>query len=210
MKQFRHLFRVAALSMFALVVLTSCAARQPIQGQETSALDRKLSTFAYIEQGDLMTLIVDTRATRYREKSPYIPLEIVIANNGLRQIVLTLESFTLIDEEGNRYPAASPRELIEGYEFLDLDRNQLAELEGIVFNKFAAYAKYPSMFSPTRDFTSSRSNIVRDLVSLPKFGYLLDFIYFPAPKNGLLGKRFELHVDSQQLEDTVFVKFEVK
>jgi len=210
MKQFRHLFRVAALSMFALVVLTSCAARQPIQGQETSALDRKLSTFAYIEQGDLVTLIVDTRATRYREKSPYIPLEIVIANNGLRQIVLTLESFTLIDEEGNRYPAASPRELIEGYEFLDLDRNQLAELEGIVFNKFAAYAKYPSMFSPTRDFTSSRSNIVRDLVSLPKFGYLLDFIYFPAPKNGLLGKRFELHVDSQQLEDTVFVKFEVK
>jgi hypothetical protein len=210
MKQFRRLFRVAALSMFALVVLTSCAARQPIQGQETSALDRKLSTFAYIEQGDLMTLIVDTRATRYREKSPYIPLEIVIANNGLRQIVLTLESFTLIDEEGNRYPAASPRELIEGYEFLDLDRNQLAELEGIVFNKFAAYAKYPSMFSPTRDFTSSRSNIVRDLVSLPKFGYLLDFIYFPAPKNGLLGKRFELHVNSQQLEDAVFVKFEVK
>ena len=210
MKQFRRLFRVAVLSTFALIVLTSCAARQPIQGQETSALDRKLSTFAYIEQGDLVTLIVDTKATRYREKSPYFPLEIAIANNGLRQIALTRESFTLIDEEGNRYPAASPRELIEGYEFLDLDRNQLAELEGIVFNKFAAYAKYPSMFSPTRDFTSSRSNIVRDLVSLPKFGYLLDFIYFPAPKNGLLGKRFELHVDSQQLEDTVFVKFEVK
>ena len=210
MKQLRRLFWVAVLPMLALTLLASCAARQPIRGQETDALDRKLSTFAYIEQGDLMTLIVDTKATRYRENSPYIPLEIAIANNGLRQIALTRESFTLIDEEGNRYPAASPRELIEGYEFLDLDRNQLAELDGIIFNKFAAFARYPSMFSPTRGYSFGRSNIVRDLVSLPKFGYLLDFVYFPAPKNGLLGKRFELFVNSQQLEDPVFVKFEVK
>jgi len=210
MKQLRRFFWVAVLPMFLVAVLASCAAREPIRGQETSALDRKLSTFAYIEEGDLMTLIVDTKATRYREKSSYIPLEIVIANNGLRQLVLTRESFTLIDEEGNRYPAASPRELIEEYEFLDLDRNQLAELDGIVFNKFAAYARYPSMFSPTRGHSFGRSNLVRDLVSLPRFGYLLDFIYFPAPKNGLLGKRFELFVDSRQLEDPVFVKFEVK
>ena len=64
MKQFRRLFRVAALSMFALVVLTSCAARQPIQGQETSALDRKLSTFAYIEQGDLRVVTFAHEAAR--------------------------------------------------------------------------------------------------------------------------------------------------
>ena len=210
MRQVRRFFRVAVLPMFVLSLLASCAARQPIRGQETDALDRKLSTFAYIEEGDLMTLIVDTKATRYREKSPYIPLEIAIANRGLKQLVLTRESFTLIDEEGNRYPAASPRELIEGYEFLDLDRNQLAELDGIVFNKFGAFTRYPSMFSPMRGHSFGRSNLVRDLVSLPRFGYLLDFIYFPAPKNGLLGKRFELFVDSRQLEDPVFVKFEVK
>ncbi len=210
MKQLRRLSWVAVLPMLALTLLASCAARQPIRGQETDALDRKLSTFAYIEEGDLMTLIVDTKATRYRENSPYIPLEIAIANNGLRQIALTRESFTLIDEEGNRYPAASPRELIEGYEFLDLDRNQLSELDGIIFNKFAAFSRYPSMFSPTRGHSFGRSNLVRDLVSLPRFGYLLDFIYFPYPKNGLLGKRFVLFVHSQQLEDPVFIKFEVK
>lgn len=210
MKQVTRFFRVAVLPLCALALLAGCAARQPIRGQETSALDRKLSTFAYIEEGDLLTLIVDTKATRYREKSAYFPLEIAIANNGLRQLALTRESFTLIDEEGNRYPAASPKELIEGYEFLDLDRDQLAELNGIIFNKFAAFHKYPSMFSPTRNYRIGRSNIVRDLVSLPKFGYLLDFIYFPAPKNGLLGKRFDLFVSSQQLEDPVFVKFEVK
>jgi len=194
----------------ASAVFVGCASLQPMRGQETTGLDRKLSTFAFIEEGDLVTLIVDTKATRYREDSPYIPLEIAIANKGLRQIALTRESFTLIDEQGNRYPAATPRELIESYEFLDLDRNQLAELEGIIFNKFAAMARYPSQFSPTRGANFGRSNIVRDLVSLPKHGYLLDFVYFPAPKTGLLGHRFELFLGSQHLETPVFVKFEVR
>ncbi len=82
MKQVTRFFRVAVLPLCALVLLAGCAARQPIRGQETSALDRKLSTFAYIEEGDLLTLIVDTKATRYREKTAYFPLEIAIANNG--------------------------------------------------------------------------------------------------------------------------------
>jgi hypothetical protein len=203
--------RISTLALvLGLALALGCGARQPLRGQETDGLDRKLSTFAFIEQGDLVTLIVDTKATRYREATPYIPLEIAIANNGLRQLVLTRESFTLIDEEGNRYPAASPQELIEGYEFLDLDREQLAELRGIVFNKFAAYQQYPSMFSPTRNFSVGRSNLVRDMVSLPKFGYMLDFVYFPAPETGLLGRKFELFVDSQELEDPVFVRFQVK
>ena len=210
MYQVNRFLPVAVLSICALALLAACAARQQIRGQETSGLDRKLSTFAYIEEGDLLTLIVDTKATRYREKNAYFPLEIEVANNGLRQLALTRESFTLIDEAGNRYPAASPKELIENYEFLDLDRDQLAELEGIVFNKFAAFQRYSSRFSPTRNSTFGRSDIVRDLVSLPKFGYLLDFIYFPAPKDGLLGKRFDLFLSSQQLEEPVFVKFEVK
>jgi hypothetical protein len=193
-----------------LVALAACAGRQELRGQETSGLDRKLSTFAYIEQGDLMTLIVDTRATRYREATAYIPIEIGIANNGLRQISLTRESFTLIDEDGNRYPAVSPRELIEGYDFLDLDRQQLAELQSIIFNKFATYTRYPSKFSPTRQVTIGGSGLVRDHVALPKYGYILDFLYFPAPQTGLKGHKFELFVDAAELEDPVFVRFEVK
>ena len=55
-----------------------------------------------------MTLIVDTKATRYREATPYIPLEIAIANNGLRQIALTRESFTLIDEDGTWHLTGEP------------------------------------------------------------------------------------------------------
>ena len=198
------------LSSFVLLALAGCGARQPVRGQETSGVDRKLSTYAFIEQGELATIIVGTRSTRYREATAYIPVEIAIANNGLRQLSLTRESFTLLDEEGNRYPAVSPRELIEGYDFLDLDRQQLAELQSIIFNKFATYTRYPSKFSPTRQFSSGSSALVRDHVALPKYGYLLDFLYFPAPKTGLLEHRFDLFVTAPELEDPVFVKFEVK
>lgn len=195
----------------AVVVLTaSCATRQPMTGQRAADVDRKLSTFAFIEEGKLATLIVDTRATRYREDDPYIPIEIAVANNGARQMTLTRESFTLADENGNRYPCASPKELLERYEFLDLDRN-LAELAGIVFNRFAAMTPYPSKLSPSRaPARPGERTVVTDVVQLPRFGYMLDMIYFPHPSTGIKGHRFELSMTAPELTDPIFVKFEVK
>ena len=202
------------LAAIVLATLASCSARQPIVGQETTELDRKFSTFAWIEQGDLVTFIVDTHAARYRDNSAFIPIEIAVANTGVKTLVLTRESFALIDEQGNRYPAAAPRELIEGYDFLDLDRDQLAELEGLVGSKFAAYTRYNSKFSPTRssdmDLVPGGTKTVRDMVSLPRFGYILDYLYFPKPTTGIKGHRFELFLESQSLPQPVFVKFKVE
>ena len=47
-----------------LVTATSCATRQEIVGREVQGVDRKLSTFAYIEEGNLVTFVVDTRIAR--------------------------------------------------------------------------------------------------------------------------------------------------
>lgn len=187
----------------------SCGMRQPIRGQPSSGFDRKLSTFAYIEEGDLLTLIVDTRPARDKDGSNYVPLEIAVANHGLRRLTLTLESFTLIDGEGNRYPAAGAQELLKSYGMLDFDRN-LGELEGIVFNRFAAMPRYPSNFSPRRSVSLGGSSLVRKVVTLPRHGYLIDFVYFPAPKTGVRDQPFELFLDSPDLDDPVFVKFEVR
>lgn len=200
--------RIVLLSTWVALGVAGCATRQPLRGQEVHGLDTKLSTFAYVEDGDLVTLAVDTRPARDKDASAYLPLELAIANRGLKRLVLTLESFTLIDSEGRRYPAAGPRELLQNYEMLDFDRN-LAELEGILVSKFAALARYPSNFSPTRTTPVSGSNLVRDMVSLPKHGYLIDFIYFPAPATGVRGQTFELFVDSVDLPDPVFLRFEV-
>lgn len=193
-----------------LLLFAACATRQPMTGQAAPDVDRKLSTFAYIEEGKLATFIVDTRPTRYRDGEKYVPVEIAIANRGVKQLTLTRESFTLSDEMGNRYPCASPKELLANYDFLDLDRN-LAELSEIVFNRFGAMTEYPSKFSPTR--RSSRDGelaTVTDTVQLPKFGYMMDMLYFPMPTTGLKGHKFELAMTAPELTDAIFVKFEVK
>lgn len=193
-----------------LLLTVACATRQPMTGQPAPDVDRKLSTFAYIEEGKLVTFIVDTRPTRYRDNEKYVPVEIAIANRGVKQLSLTRESFTLADEQGNRYPCASPKELLSTYDFLDLDRN-LAELSEIVFNRFGAMTAYPSKFSPTRrPSRAGESTVVTDNVQLPKFGYLMDMLYFPMPVTGLKGHKFELAMTAPELTDPIFVKFEVK
>ena len=199
-----------SLLSILMLLAASCATRQPMTGQVAADVDRKLSTFAYIEEGKLATFIVDTRATRYRGKDAYIPLEIAIANRGVKQLTLTRESFTLADDKGNRYPCASPKELLDNYDFLDLDRD-LEELNEIVFNRFGAMTRYPSNFSPTHfAVREGQSRTVIDRVQLPKFGYLLDMVYFPIPATGLKDHTFELSMTAPELTDAIFVKFEVK
>ncbi len=203
----KALVSVAVLLLVALA--GSCATRRPLRGQQVSGFDKKLSTYAYMESGELVTLIVGTRPARDRDGGSYMPLEIAIANHGMRRLALTLESFTLLDGDGKRYPAASPRELLQGYDMLDFDRN-LAEIEGITFNRFGAMARYPSNFTPTRVITAGRSNLVQHYVGLPRHGYIIDFIYFPTPATGILNQPFELFVDSRDLAEPVFVSFEVR
>lgn len=204
----------AALGLALLPWLVACGTRTPIEGQPAPDLDRKFSTFAWIEQGDLITFIVGTQAARYRDNSEFMPIEIAIANNGVKNVVLTRESFVLIDEEGNRYPAAAPRELLEGYDFLDLDRDRLGELEGLVNSKFAAFTRYNSKFSPTHsanmDLVPGGTKTVRDMISLPRYGYLVDYLYFPKPATGIKDHRFELFLEARELPDPVFVRFEVR
>ena len=209
---------VAALLLLSLVAAASCTLREEVRGQPVSGLDRKLARFAYIEDGDLITLIVSVNATRYREGEAYVPFEIALANHGIKRLQLSRESFELIDETGNRYPLATPRELIAGYSFLDADI-RLAELEGLTFDKFAALTRYRTKFSPTRagsfhDRTGraryvESTELIRDNLILPRYGFVVDMLYFPAPADGLLGKQFELFVDSPNLEDPIFVRFQV-
>jgi hypothetical protein len=201
----------AAAALVLSLSATACLERRSTAPRELGGLDRKLSTFAWIEDGNLVALIVDTRAARYTEDAPYVPLEIAVANRGLANLTLTRESFTLVDETGQRYGAVGPRELMEGYDFLDRDRTTLAELAEIVEGKFATFTAYPSRFSPSRALTRG-SNLVRDSVTLPKFGYMVDFIYFPRPATGVLDHRFELQMNAPELppdNNPIFVKFMV-
>lgn len=202
---------VLACGALATLLFSSCATRQPLRGQTVTGLDRTLTGFTYVESGDLVELIVNTKPTRLREDGPYVPIEIVVANRGLKKLTLTRESFVLIDEDKNRYPVAGPQELMRGYSFLDFDRNPaIADVAGVVAARYEAYSRLPSKFSPTRVAERNRSNLVRDLVVLPKFGYLIDVVYFPLPSTGVKGRQFELFLQAPELPDPVFVRFLVK
>ncbi len=202
--------RRAALPFLVLALVPfGCVTRQPMVGVEAKGADRKLSTFVYIEEGKIGTLLVGTRAARYRRDQAYVPLEISVANRGLPQMSLTRESFTLVDDRGNRYPCAAPTELLESYEFLDLDR-RLQEIQGIVATRFSAYTRYPSQFSPVRQgaLAPGASSLVRDAVYLPRFGYFVDMLYFPMPEGGIdPGRRFELHLAAPELENPLYCTF---
>ena len=83
----------------------------------------------------------------------------------------------------------------------------MADLEGIVYDRFAANTRYDSNFSPTR--TAIRG-IVQDRASVPRYGFIIDFIYFPTPSTGVKGQRFDLFMTAPELTDPVFVKLEVR
>lgn len=195
--------------MAVALTAVACAGRRPMRGGEVGGLDRKLSTFTFIEEGDLVTLIVNTRATRYRENTDFIPIEFALANHALRSLTLSRESFLLIDEQGRRYHVANPRDLLASYDFLELDR-RLNEIPNLVFNRFAAFTRYRSSLSPTRvPPAGAEPATVWERVAVPKSGYIIDMLYFPRPRGGVLNQKFELQLTTTELPHPIFVKFEV-
>ncbi len=192
---------LATLVAVASLAFATCAS--PERRVSGTPLDPKLSRFTYIEEGNLVALIVSTRATRYRLTRPYIPVEVAVVNKGLDSLTLTRESFTLIDAAGSRYPVVGRDELSRGYGNTDVDR-RLSDAIRLLQLKFSAYEPVPANLTPGFD-----RGIARDRVHLPRFSYMVDFIYFPRPKGNLVEGPLELHVRAPELPDPVFVRFSV-
>lgn len=199
-----------ACIVFAVSAVSGCGGYGTGGASDGAWVDRRLSRFSYVAEGVGATVIVGTQAARFREGEGFVPIEIAVANTAGEALRLTRESFTLVDIEGGRYKPASPRELLEGYDFLDMDRSALTELPSVVASTFAAHDPYPSKFSPTREVRAAgpfTRRVVLDEVTLPTFGYLVDFIYFPSPASGIKGRRFELILDAAALPEPVIVSF---
>ncbi len=199
-----------ALCRLAITLLALCGSTwgcAPTLQRESAIvaegrLDTKLALSTWIEDGEQVALIVSTRATRFRLKLAYVPIEVAVVNRGLESLSLTRESFTLVDVRGRRYPLAGRKELDKGYRGnVDLDRRSFTEAAPIVFGKYQAFARVPSNFSPGFD-----NPIALDRVFLPRFSYLLDFLYFPTPENYAAGEPLELRIAAPELQDAVFVR----
>jgi hypothetical protein len=167
-------------------------------------LDFNLGPFTYIEEGKLIALAVGTEAARYREKEKYIPIAVAIANKGARPLTLTRESFSLQDENGKRYGVVPVSELNAGYGPSQMDRTFTGSFS-IFLSRFSTYERAGSNFFPSQ----ASPGIVIDRVELHRYYNMLDWLYFPTPEDGVLGRRFELHLECQGLDEGVFVKFRI-
>lgn len=198
----RNARTAATLVLLATALGVVGCARTPLRGQVAGGTDAKLSQTTYRQEGSQLALFVDTRLARLRDGDSYMPLEIAVANRGLPGLTLTLESFTLVDEEGNRYPAVSGTELGKNYRTVDVDR-RLRELPQQVAALYASYTRIAAAL------TTSFDNPTPQTLRLPRFHYATELIYFPAPSTGMRGKRFDLLMTAPEVDDSIVVTFDV-
>jgi hypothetical protein len=194
---------MTVFSLAVMVLVSGCGSGRRVLDRNDPVLDPKLSLSSYIEEGDSLALIVGTRQAGIVKDPNYLPLEIGVVNKGLTQLTLTPESFTLVDEDGNRYPMVTSEELYREYRRVDVDR-RLGEIFQVMLGKFAVYSLVPSNFTPSFDNPTPRQRPV-----LQRYTLIHDLIYFPRPATGVRGFTFELFMDAPELESPVFVRFRV-
>jgi hypothetical protein len=200
--------------VFVVVLLASACSPRPMQPGELdgNALDHRVTMNTYLEEGALVALGVNTDATRRREKSPLIPLGVVLANNGGPLIKVNREYLTLIDDTGRRYPLASIEEFKAVRSQASLDLTVSARFGEVFANRYQALSHVPSVFFPIQvtEPGAVRRGVVSDQIELPRQHWIIDVIYFPHPEGELLGRNYELWFAPPELEDPVFVRFAVE
>ncbi|GAB4222303.1 MAG: hypothetical protein Kow0062_19070 [Acidobacteriota bacterium] len=206
--------------VFGVVLLVALAAAGGCRGWKGTLpregdLHPRLTPFTYLERGRLLALAADVRATIEREDDPFVPLAVGIANRGLDRLTLTRESFTLVDEQGRRYPLATIDEVREKMgNLVPIDLRISADFVSVFGSPWDLWQRVPATFFPVLSVGSvpgfGPRTIRRDRVELPRRSWMADLLYFPHPEGELAGRRFELWVDAEELDEPVFVKFAVR
>ena len=195
---------VVALAALCFIGASGCKrrAQTPDPGipYATTSTSPKLSTFVFKEEGKLYMVTVGVNATRFHDKDAFIPLTVLLANKNAPTMMITRESFTLVEPvTGGRYGLASVEEIRrQGKQSFD---RQLMDLDHIP-TKLEAFRQVPASFFPSQ-------GILNDDLELHSFQYFVDNLYFPRPEGDLLGKTFELHVSARGMEAPLLVVFTV-
>lgn len=166
----------------------------------------------YIEDGALLTLAVNTDAARRRERSPYVPLGIFIANNGRGPITIDRESFSLADDTGHRYPLASVEETRSIGARMTLDLRVSGNFFDIISRRVLGRPRVAAVFFPipVSDPGMRSRGIVLDTIEMQRSAWLVDVVYFPHPEGVLLNRVYELRLKPREFEDPIFVRFAVE
>jgi len=187
-----------------LLVLAGCLGT-PHVAPPVSGLNREVLRNTFIEDGRLVTMAVNTDAARRRSGSDYVPLGLMIANNGNHALTADRENLVLTDDQGHRYPLATVKEI--------------RALGSRTTNDYRASEFFATYFSQrledrprvrSRFFPNRGRGLVEDRIQLPGGAWIIDVVYFPRPPGELLGRTYELTFSPRELEDPIFVRFNIE
>jgi len=192
------------LSLFFI----SCGTQQ-VESDLPAGLDKKHGAYSYIRGDREVSLLVDYEVARLRKDDKYFPLDVMIANNGLKSLTVTRESLILIDAEGKAYNMPTIDEIQKEYSNLWADslfKYPSALSDEQALTSFTYYQVQRSNFFPR---TSGAARVTDKVIIRPK-GYIDDRLYFPMPDSGIEKKKLILRLVALELDMPFDVVFTIK
>jgi len=191
-------------SRWDVFVTLALFAAGPTLAEVPAKTSSKFAATTYRERVGPITVLVDGFHASLHDDDPYIPVPVAIGleSRGLT-ISLTPESFTLIDREGNSYPAATNSEVHRRYTKREYDATLLRVWPLVLGQQFAISREQPARFFPS---PQGRTRIPR--VELGPFTWCRDVLYFPRPEAGL-GGVLTLRVSGGGVPAPIDVRFQI-
>ncbi len=146
-------------------------------GPVASTSERSAPATFRVETGGT-TVLVDAYLASLREGESYLPLHVAIGVGGRgARLLLTRESFSIVDAQGAVYPLATYEEIAQDYRKASFDRKLLELHPMAVGNVFSTSSVISSFFFPALADRALRV----DRVDLGRFTWFHDLLYFPRP-----------------------------
>ncbi len=159
----------------------------------------------YRETGDRLTVLVDSYPASLHDQDAFIPLLVAVGLTGSgKSVLLTPESFKLVDRNGTIYEAASYDDIARNYPKRQFDLSLLRSHPMVVGQLFATSHRVAADFYPNL----AERGIRIDRVELGPFTWFNTVLYFPRPKAGLDGV-LALEVTTGGVESPVEVRFKI-
>jgi hypothetical protein len=186
-----------------VAVIVAVAVGVTLLGASRAKTSEKYSNTVYRERSDRITVLVDAYIASFHEADDYIPFPVAIGLRSGKNVTISHESFTLVDQEGNVVPLATYQEINENYNKIPFDESLREARPLVIGQQFENSTELPSQFFP-----SSRGSTYLSRVEMAPFTWFNDVLYFPRPPAGL-GGVLVLRVTGSSLEQPVEVRFEV-
>lgn len=186
------------------VVVLAAAVAAPSWAADRRTSDR-FSFSTYKEETNAYVALVDGYPASLRADQAYLPVPIALGlRGGIPRLVLTSESFELIDSRGKVYPLAGYGEVTSGYDMLSFDRSLVRTRPLVAGLKFATSHRVSSRFFPVPG-----RDVRIDHLELAPFTWFSDVLYFPKPDAGI-GGVLTLRIKGQGLDAPIEVRFVTK